>query len=426
MITRRGFFGVAGASLAVGGLGLTGCGTGTQSSSGGITFAWWGNDVRHRLTERAVDLFRKENPGIKASTQPGDWSGYWDKLAVAVAGGDAPDLMQQVDPYIAEYAQRGALADLRDIAGVDLSPFSKQAMASSTIDGAVYGVPIGMSAPAFWVNPGALKKAGVEMPDTDSWSWDDYARICEQVTKKSGGKIKGAGQMSFDEQTFTVFVRQRGQNLFKGKSVGFTKDTLVEWWEYVLRLQAAKAAMGAQESVEAQGRSIEENSLVTGKVAFSFGWTNQLGQAQEAGDVDLQLIQPPGETSGAHRGMYVKASGNFSISAKSGHKEDAAKLLNMLVNDPAAGAILLTDRGIPANPKVLATVRSKFKGGDTKAAAYIDKIARLAETILPVFPVGASTIVTAFPRHSQDVLFKRKSPTHAADALISELESALS
>ncbi|WP_225636606.1 ABC transporter substrate-binding protein [Streptomyces solaniscabiei] len=426
MINRRAFLGLAGGALAASGLSLAGCGTGTQTSpSGTIRFAWWGNDVRHGLTDKAVDLFLKDNPDIKVSTQPGDWGGYWDKLAVAVAGGDAPDLMQQCDPYIAEYAQRGALADLSKVKGLDLTPFSKQAMSSSTIDGAVYGVPNGMSAPAFWVNPAALKEAGVELPDTDTWSWDDYARVCEEITKKSGGKIKGSAQLTFDEQSFTIFARQRGENLFTDKGIGFTKDTLVEWWEYILDLQSAKVALTVQESVEAVGRSIEESALVTGRVAFSFGWTNQLSQAQTAGKVELQLIQPPGETSSPQRGMYIKASQHYSIAAKSSNTEEAAKLLDFLVNDPAAGAILLTDRGIPANPKVLDSVRGTFQDGDTKAADYITKVENLAQSTLPIPPVGASAIVTAFPRFSQDVLFKRKSPTDAADAFIAEMKSSI-
>lgn len=427
MITRRGFLGLTGASLAAGGLALTGCGTGTRSSDSALRFAWWGNDVRHRLTEKAVDLFTKDHPGVKVTTQPGDWTGYWDKLAVSVAGGDAPDVIQQVDPYIAEYAQRGALADLRDIKGIDLSPFDEGVMATGIIDGAVYGVPSGLTSIAVWYNAGVLKEVGVELPDTDAWSWDDYARVCERVNKRSGGRIAGSNPLSFDHETFTVFARQRGEALYKGKSLGFTKDTLEEWFEYVLRLQGSKATWSAQKAVEEYAKSVEENALATGRAAFGTGWSNQFTGVMEASkDVDLRMVQLPGESSGPRRGIYVKASQMYSISAKSARKDDAAELVNAMVSDVAIGKILLADRGVPAHAKVLAAVQAKFPKGDVLAAAYIDKVGKLVQTPLPPSPVGASTMVTAFPRHTQDVLFKRASVADAAESLISEMTQALS
>ena len=59
-----------------------------------LSFTWWGNDVRHGITEELIAAFEAENENITIEPQYTDWAGYWDKLATTVAAGDAPDIIQ--------------------------------------------------------------------------------------------------------------------------------------------------------------------------------------------------------------------------------------------------------------------------------------------------------------------------------------------
>ncbi|WP_165368056.1 ABC transporter substrate-binding protein [Phytoactinopolyspora endophytica] len=414
------------AALAACGEDGGGDGGGGSTSGSTVRFTWWGNDVRQRITQEAIDLFHESNSGVTVEAEPGSWDGYWDKLATTVAAGSAPDVMQQVDPHITEYAQRGALADLGQFGDtLDLSPFGADLLESSTIDGKVYAVPIGMTALAVWVNPAAFEAAGQELPDDGSWSWDEYASLCAEISQATDGEIRGSGQLALTHQPFQIFVRQQGEDLYTTDGVGFTKDTLVQWWEYVLRLQESGAALGAQESVEEQGKTTEQTAIVTGDVAFSIGWASQISQTQEAGDVELRLLQLPGESTSAHRGILVKPSMHYSISATSDNAEAAAELIDFLVNNAEAGEVLGTDRGIPTNGEVFEAVRPDLNDGDTKAADYLEIANELATSGMPAPPAGASAITEAFPRFTQEVLFERTSPAEAADGLIAELETAL-
>ncbi|HHU37890.1 MAG TPA: extracellular solute-binding protein, partial [Propionibacterium sp.] len=103
------------AGVVVLGLALAGCGSqapqqsaapapGGGSGSGEqvtLRFAWWGNDTRNRMTQEIIEAFEAENPDIKVQGEPGEFSGYWDKLATQVAASDAPDVIQMDDKYIA-------------------------------------------------------------------------------------------------------------------------------------------------------------------------------------------------------------------------------------------------------------------------------------------------------------------------------------
>ena len=135
--------------------------------------------------------------------------------------------------------------------------------------------------------------------------------------------------------------------------------------------------------------------------------------------------QPLGESEEDRTGMYFKPAMYYSVSAKSEHPEEAALLVDFLLNDPAAGEILLSDRGLPANTDVRAAVQDKFSPTDKQAA---DFLADLEDEIVdgPVVPpVGAGQVAEITRRINQEVLFGRLSPADAAKQYTLEVGSAI-
>src|SRR5699024_8488147 len=95
---------------------LAACGPNMAGSSGSdpgtVRFAWWGNPTRDELTRAAIDAYAEVAQDITVAAEPGEWDGYWDKLATQVAGGDCPDVLQMDESYLAESASRGIHLDL--------------------------------------------------------------------------------------------------------------------------------------------------------------------------------------------------------------------------------------------------------------------------------------------------------------------------
>src|SRR5690242_5902577 len=109
-------------SLGLGaGAALAACGGSGGGDAGGeisgrpvtLRFTWWGSDARHKRTQQVIDLFTTAHPNITVKGEFKDWNGYWDALATTVAANDAPDIIQMDELYLASYAQRGALLDLK-------------------------------------------------------------------------------------------------------------------------------------------------------------------------------------------------------------------------------------------------------------------------------------------------------------------------
>ncbi|GIG21426.1 sugar ABC transporter substrate-binding protein [Cellulomonas chitinilytica] len=426
------------ALLAAGTLALTACAGGSAdtpdaspTSSGppepvSIRFSWWGSDTRHELTQQVLDKFTEKYPYITVVPDYTDWNSYFDKLSTSVAGGDAPDVITQEERYLADYASRGVLADANEL-GIDTSKIDKSVLESGTLDGKLYGVATGVNAYAVVADPAAFAAAGVDLPDDKTWTWHDYVDIANEISAKTGKAVYGAQDYGFNEPGFSIFARQRGQSLYaEDGGIGFKESTLAEWWQYSLDLQQGGGEPDAAKTVEVDAGGPEQSLVGTGQGAMAWFWTNQLTAITKASGKELKLLRVPGEDEHKRTGMYFKPAMFYSVSAKSKHPKEAALLVDFLLNDEAAGEILLSDRGLPANTDVRAAVTDKFNATDKQAA---DFLAGLQDDIVdgPVVPpVGAGDVAEITKRLNQEVLFGRLSPKDAAKQYVTEVESAIS
>src|SRR4051794_31085559 len=188
-----------------------------SSSDGGkvtLRFTWWGSDTRTKLTQQVIDAYQKDHPNVTIKGEFGEWSGYWDKLATTVAANDAPDIIQMDEKYLREYADRGALLDLKKAQGLDTGKFEPDTLGAGEFDGGLYGLNAGINSFAVVVNPAAFKTAGVPIPDDKTWTWDDFAKTAAEITTKTGGKITGTGTLGTNEAGLNLWARQNGESLW--------------------------------------------------------------------------------------------------------------------------------------------------------------------------------------------------------------------
>jgi multiple sugar transport system substrate-binding protein len=117
---------VLGAAMVAAGLTISACGGGATSSGSGsggnveLNFVFWGDANRAKMTEAALRIFEKKNPGITVKTEYQDSAPYADKLATRFAGGNPPDVLAMANRSLLEYAQRGTLADLKSFPELNL------------------------------------------------------------------------------------------------------------------------------------------------------------------------------------------------------------------------------------------------------------------------------------------------------------------
>lgn len=173
------------ASAAVG---LAACGkAGASEGPVALRFSWWGGDVRHKLTQKIIDNFNAAHPDIIVKGEYSDWTGYWDKLATQVAANDAPDIIQMDEKYVREYGDRGALLDLHGFEDLQTQDYAPITLETGDVDGKLVGLVAGIGTLAIAANLDLLEKAGIELPDDEKWSWDDYLELGREIWEESSG-----------------------------------------------------------------------------------------------------------------------------------------------------------------------------------------------------------------------------------------------
>ncbi|MHA6628803.1 ABC transporter substrate-binding protein [Pseudonocardia sichuanensis] len=408
---------------------LAACGTGAGSQDDGpveLRFSWWGNDNRHATTEQILDLFEQKHPGITVQGEYTDWGGYWDKLATTTAAGDTPDVMTQEERYLREYGSRGSLANLDDLAGsIDTSALDPSVARAGELDGQLFGLPTGIVAAAILADPAVFAHAGVPMPDDATWSWDDYAQVANAITAGSPEGTYGAQDYGFTEVGFAVFARQRGEELYTADGgLGFSPETLAQWWQRAADMRAAGGNPPASRSVEINADTTQ-SLMATGTGGMGVWWTSQLGATEERSGRQLELLRMPGETTGERTGTYFKPSMYYAISADTEHPEEAALLVDFLLNDVDSGRLMLSDRGLPANTDVRAALDAHFTDADRRAAQFLTEVGPTVQDGMNAPPIGAGEVAEIFARLNEQVLFGRLDPRQAAEGFMAEVEGVI-
>ncbi|MFG2073764.1 multiple sugar transport system substrate-binding protein [Nonomuraea maritima] len=402
------------------------CGSGSDGGSADgkvvLRFSYWGSDARQKMTEEAIKKFEEKNPTIDVEGEFSDFASYYESLSTKVAASDAPDVITLEIRALREYATRGTLADLSS--KVNTADVDAKVLATGAIDGKQYAIPTGVNAFSLIVNPALVESSGQKLPDDTSWTWDDYVKLAAGVTSGSGGKVTGT-QLSWNPAYLEIFAAQKGEPFYQGNQLGVSPQTITEWWGIMQNLIKDKGAPEAAKSSEIGATSVDQSLLGTNSGAMGMWWSNQLGAVVKASGQNLELLRMPKLAGAATGGMFMQPAMFYSASSKTEHAAEAAKFIDFMINDPEAGAIVLSDRGLPASSKVLAAVRDKLPEADQKTLAFLDEAKGELKDPPAAPPKGASAMEEMLTRYSEEVMFGRMEPADAAQKFIAEANAAI-
>jgi multiple sugar transport system substrate-binding protein len=390
-----------------------------------LRFTWWGDDGRAAITQSAIERFMADNPGIVIEGEPKVMDGYFDSLATQISAQDAPDIMTLGGSYPLDYAKNSAITNLQTLTDIDLAPFSANILSNSTYEGGVYGVPTGANTLAILANPDIFEQAGIELPDDDAWTWEEFAEIATQITANTPDGIYGA-ELRFEDINGT-YAAQRGESLYStdGKSVAVPATTLADYWTMSLGLLKSGGTAPAELQEEVKAAGPEETLLGQGKAAMITGYDNQLEAYSTASGAPVVLLRIPGESQYKQAGCVLNPSQYYAIWSGTKHPAEAAKFVNFLVNDPAVGPIIGANRGMPSNPDVRAAAEVGFNDYQKADSAYLDRVQEhIAGTYVPQ-PAGAQIQNDLSRELDGKVLFEQLTPQEAGEQWISRMQGSI-
>ncbi|MEU6446931.1 extracellular solute-binding protein [Streptomyces sp. NPDC046979] len=401
-------------------------------SSGGVTltFSWWGNDDRAARTNKAVELFEKEHPGVEVRTSNADFGSYMQKLATQAAGGGIPDVAQLDYRQISQYAGGGALLPLGEAVGngtIRTSEMDEEFVRTGTFEGKQYALPMGRGITGYAYDSTVYRKAGIPTPQP-GWTWQEWATANRKIAalglkSPDGRDMVGANDNGVNEDIFEDWLRSRGGKLYKSQTeLGFTEDDLTEFWTFCDKLREEGVVAEAKDT--SQASTTELSPMGRGLAAADFTWDAPFpGYPALLGD---QVHFAPVPTADGRQGAYFKPSMLLGVGANSEHPEEAAELVDFLLNDERAGDILGFTRSTPPNRTIAARVAKTLEGAEKEIYEYAQRMEKYGlDAPPPAPPRGDVAIQTAFKRAYHRVMYELTSPREAAREFIDEAEREL-
>jgi len=386
-----------------------------------LRIMWWGSDTRHEATLKVIELFKEKYPHITFSEEYLGSDGYWDKLNILVAGGNAPDIIQLGNNY-PDYVAKDALLDLTPYMGkeINIDNTDESIISSGSIDGKLYGVNLGSNALGVIYNKALVEKAGLQAPKAD-WTWEEFEAYSRDLAAALPGIYPMADQAN-NQHALNHFIRQKNKAIYEDGKVTFTQEDMVEWFELWEKYRSEGLIPDAQIAATYTETGPDKSLIVEGKSVMKIAFSNQLKAYQDLMKDELEMVLLPfgGEVSG----IWLQPSQFMSVSKKTKHAKEAAMFLDFMVNDPEATAILGTDRGIPGSSVVRDALKVDATPVDQKVFNFIDLAVENSRSMDRELPNGgewASVLMNA----AQKVAFKSSVIQEAAQEVVDAAEQAV-
>lgn len=295
----------------------------------------------------AMDKFTEMHPNV--TFEPIDIlnSDYIEKVTTMMAGGEDIDLIySKNNQQYMTLASNGQVEDLmpyveRD--NVDLSIYDGAAE-KLTLNGEIYGLPFRNDLWLLYYNKTMFDEAGVDYP-TDDMTWDDWAKMCEEMTSGEGAdKVYGGYLQNWPASVQNMTISD-GQHTTIETDYSFMREA----YERVLDLQDKGYIMDF--STISTGSLHYTGCFFNEQIAtvYQGTWFNTyLLEQTNAGDLDFEwsMVKAP-HMPGGETGDAVGAAFPMCVNSKSKNKEAAWQFVKFLTSEEGA-KIIAANGALPA------------------------------------------------------------------------------
>jgi len=399
-----------------------------------ISFAWWGDTMRHELYNSIVDLFEAENPDVRVMREPAPWGDYWTRLATQSAGGNSPTVFGMHPQFVSDYALRGVLMDLSGFVGdgtIETADIAQSVMEGAYINNELTGIPKAVGVQAFGVNRTLLEQFGLEAPArTEDWSWSEFEALATDFADATAGEdLFFSVDHSGDWVYFRWAARQSGGDIYTDDAteLGFDEEVLTQWFDFWNRLRDIGATPDAATTVEQGQMAWQERRFPAGMTAFSAFPANQLTmqQTQIGNEYILDMVRVPqadGETRRAEN-LELPAM-SISSTATEAEAKAAARLINFFINSADSLELFQMELGIPANAALVEHILPLLEAPALITVEFGESLMEITGAGVSA-PVGAQEIDALFVNVAERVMFGELSSADAAAEFMSQATTIL-
>lgn len=199
----------------------------TSSQPVNLRFTFWSGNEKHlAMLNGFGQAYKTTHPNVSVQFDIIPFADYSTKLAVQLAGSNAPDAGWMPESLAMPFLEAGALADLgpriKTDTQYDFGDLSKPAMSLYQKGDSVFGIPFSTSPHFVLYNIDLFTKAGIDTPDKmyarDEWTWDNLAKASKTIKDKAGAygfqSVSAGIYKELLTQSLAEFTRAWGSDLW--------------------------------------------------------------------------------------------------------------------------------------------------------------------------------------------------------------------
>ncbi len=383
-----------------------------------ISFSWWGNDSRNIYTIEAIEEFEELYPNIKVTCDYSEWSGYETRSNIRMISNTESDVMQINYAWLSQYSSDGSgyydLEELSDI--IDLTNFDEEALNYGRQNGILNAIPIAMNTETVYINKTVYEQYGLDVPKT----WDD---LFEAAGVMNGEVYPIAMQIKPMFLYILAYAEQQsGKSLFKDDgSLNFGADELEIMLSFYCRL--------VEEKVVPQVEYFDRLNMADGTYAGTVEWVSDAssycsGAIENGYEMVVASYTVTDETDSVS-GWYAKPATMYAISKNTEHSEEAALLLDFLLNSSEMAELQGIEKGIPLSKSALTYLEEEdlLDGIQYEASLMMDDCFDELEPIDPY--TENSDLIDLFNTSCNEVLYGKNDSASQAQILYEEFQEVL-
>src|SRR5215218_1008990 len=350
VLSRRDFLKLGGVGLAgVAVLGAPGCGGG-EERSGKVVFT---SPVFPGSMRRLIDKFNEQNKGkFQVAFRQIDLESqqYFDRLKTEFqAGGGQTDVIVGNEPWTAEFAENGWIADVTDkFPESERAKFLDVPLDSATYEGKIYGVPWFTDVGMLYYRKDLLEQNGFSEPPR---TWEDLKEMAGKVVRDSGIRYGFVFQGANNETGVCnglEYIWTHGGEVLDGDRV------IIDSPESVAGLTTEQSMISegvAPQAVATYTFSGSDTAFLKGDSVFCRNWPYMYGLA---GNPDVSKIEPEqvGVSPlpvGEREGQTASCLGgwNMLINAASEMQDEAWAFVQFMTSEESQKAYTLSASTLP-------------------------------------------------------------------------------
>lgn len=406
----------------------------TEENEKNLTVFWWGNQTRNERTQKILDLYAEENPGVTFDGQFADGSDYWTRLATLSAGHTMPDVIQMDYSYIRQYAENGLLVDLTpyiEDGTIDVSNVSDTILETGRVGEGIYGICNGINAPTMLYNKTLLDEAGLEIHD--NMTLDEFVALCKEVYEKTGYKTSLTYGSGTSPDYLAYLLRAHDKQLYGDGAFAVDGPEAFEEF-FSLFENGVKEGWHIDPSVyvERQNASVEQDCLVYGSSPETMSWcafyhSNQLTAMQNAAPEGTEIGVTTWPSANPAVSDYLRPSQFFCVTSDSKNPETGASLINYITNSVECNNVLLGERGVPISSVVAKDISVNQTAQEQEVVRFINEVVTPnCTTINPPAPASGSEVNDQIKTLTEQVLYGEITAKQAAQQLYEKGNAILS